>query len=64
MNLLAGTMNKFDLVAALGEGGEDLTKTKAEEVVDLVFSEMTNALVAGEIRNFITVDKSGGRCLF
>jgi len=56
---IRGTMNKSDLVAALSEG-EDLTKTKAEEVVDLVFSEMTNALVAGKIRNFITVDKSGG----
>ncbi len=52
-------MNKSDLVAALNER-EDLTKAKAEESVDLVFSEMTNALVAGEIRNSITVDKSGG----
>ena len=40
-------MNKSDLVAALSEG-EDLAKTKAEEIVDLVFNEMTNALVAGE----------------
>jgi len=40
-------MNKSDLVEALSEG-EGLTKTKAEEVVDLVFSEMTNALVAGD----------------
>ena len=40
-------MNKSDLVAALSEG-EDLAKTKAEEVVNLVFSEMTNALVAGD----------------
>ncbi len=40
-------MNKSDLVEALGKG-EDLTKTKAEEVVDLVFNEMTNALVAGD----------------
>jgi len=39
-------MNKSDLVEALSKG-KDLTKTKAEEVVDLVFSEMTNALVAG-----------------
>ena len=38
-------MNKSDLVEALGES-EDITRTKAEEVVDLVFSEMTNALVA------------------
>ena len=40
-------MNKSDLVEALSEG-EDLTKSKAEEVINLVFSEMTNALVAGE----------------
>jgi len=40
-------MNKSDLVEALSKG-EDLTKTKAEEVVDLVFSEMTNALVVGD----------------
>ena len=40
-------MNKSDLVEALSKG-KDLTKTKAEEVVDLVFSEMTNALVVGD----------------
>ena len=40
-------MNKTDLVEALSEG-EDLTRIKAEEIVDLVFSEMTNALVAGD----------------
>lgn len=40
-------MNKSDLIEALSEG-EDLTKTKAEEVVNLVFAEMTNALVAGD----------------
>jgi len=40
-------MNKSDLVEALSEG-EDLTKTKAEEVVNLFFDEMTNALVAGD----------------
>ncbi len=40
-------MNKSDLIEALSEG-EDLTKTKAEEVVDLVFSDMTNALAAGD----------------
>jgi len=40
-------MNKSDLVEALSRG-ENLTKTKAEEVVDLVFSEMTNALVGGD----------------
>jgi integration host factor subunit beta len=37
-------MNKSDLVEALSER-EDLTKTKAEEVVNLVFAEMTDALV-------------------
>ena len=40
-------MNKSDLIEALSKG-EDLTKAKAEEVVDLVFSEMTNALVVGD----------------
>ena len=40
-------MNKSDLTEALSKS-ENLTRTKAEEVVDLVFSEMTNALVAGD----------------
>lgn len=40
-------MNKSDLVEALSEG-EDLTKSQAEEVVNLFFGEMTNALVAGD----------------
>ena len=40
-------MNKSDLVAALSEG-EDLARRKAEEIVNLVFSEMTNALVDGD----------------
>lgn len=40
-------MNKSDLVEALSEG-EDLTKTKAEEIVNLLFDEMTNALVSGD----------------
>ncbi|MBW2204705.1 MAG: HU family DNA-binding protein, partial [Deltaproteobacteria bacterium] len=40
-------MNKSDLIEVLSKG-EDLTRTKAEEVVDLVFSEMTNALVTGD----------------
>jgi len=40
-------MNKSDLIEALSEG-EDLTITKAEEVVNMVFSEMTKALVAGD----------------
>ncbi len=40
-------MNKSDLIEALSKS-EDLTKTKAEEVVDLVFSGMTNTLVVGD----------------
>jgi len=40
-------MNKSDLVEALSKS-EDLTRTKAEEIVNLVFDEMTNALVAGD----------------
>ena len=47
-------MNKSELIEALSKA-EDLTKMKAEEVVNLVFSEMTNALVSGgraEIRDF------------
>jgi len=47
MDPLGGDMNKSDLVEALSED-EDLTKTKAEEVVNLVFSEITDALVVGE----------------
>ena len=40
-------MNKSDLIEALSKS-ENLTKTKAEEIVDLVFSEMTNALADGD----------------
>jgi len=40
-------MNKSDLVEALSNG-EDLTRTKAEVIVNLVFDEMTNALAAGD----------------
>ena len=40
-------MNKSDLIEALSKS-EDLTRTKAEEVANLVFGEMTNALVAGD----------------
>jgi integration host factor subunit beta len=47
MDLSGGTMNKSDLVEALSEE-EDLTRTKAEEVVNLVFAEMTDALVKGD----------------
>jgi integration host factor subunit beta len=54
MDLSGGTMNKSDLVEALSER-EDLTKTKTEEIINLVFAEMTGALVRGdrvEIRGF------------
>ena len=37
-------MNKSDLIEVLSEN-ENLTRTKAEEIVNLVFSKMTNALV-------------------
>ena len=40
-------MNKSDLIETLSKT-EDLTRTKAEEIVNLVFSKMTNALVAGD----------------
>jgi integration host factor subunit beta len=40
-------MNKSDLVEVLGES-ENLTRTKAEEIVNLFFGEMTNALAAGD----------------
>lgn len=40
-------MNKSDLIEELSKG-EDLTKSEAEEVVNLFFGEMTNALVAGD----------------
>jgi len=40
-------MNKADLVEALRED-QDLTRDKAEEVVSLFFSEMTDALTKGE----------------
>ncbi len=40
-------MSKSDLVEALSEE-EDLTKTKAEEVINLVFAEMMDALVKGD----------------
>jgi len=40
-------MNKSDLIEALSKS-ENLTRMKAEEVVNLVFDEMTNALVAGD----------------
>jgi integration host factor subunit beta len=47
-------MNKSDLIEELSKG-EDLAKSKAEEVVNLLFDEMADALVAGdrvEIRGF------------
>jgi integration host factor subunit beta len=40
-------MNKSDLVEALSEG-EDLTRTKSEEIVNLLFDEMSDALAAGD----------------
>jgi integration host factor subunit beta len=40
-------MNKSELIEALCKG-EDLPKRVAEEVVNLLFSEMTHALVAGD----------------
>ena len=40
-------MNKSDLIEELSKS-EDLTKAKAEEIVNLVFAEMANALVAGD----------------
>jgi len=54
MDLSGGTMNKSDLIEELSEG-EEITKTKAEEVVNLFFGEMADALVKGdhlEIRDF------------
>ncbi|MBW1706376.1 MAG: integration host factor subunit beta [Deltaproteobacteria bacterium] len=47
-------MTKSDLIEALSRA-EGLTKIKAEEIVNLVFGEMTKALVKGdrvEIRGF------------
>jgi len=47
-------MNKSDLVKALAKE-MDLPMRKAEEIVDMVFKTMTDALVAGnriEIRGF------------
>ena len=40
-------MTKSDLIEALSKA-ENLTKTKAEEVVNLLFDEMTNALAGGD----------------
>ena len=40
-------MNKADLVEALRKD-QDLTRDKAEEVVSLFFSEMTDALTKGD----------------
>jgi integration host factor subunit beta len=40
-------MNKSELIEALSKG-EDLPKRVAEEVVNLLFSEMTDALVKGD----------------
>jgi integration host factor subunit beta len=40
-------MNKADLITAL-KNETEITKTEAEAVVNLFFSEMANALVGGE----------------
>ncbi len=40
-------MNKSELIEALSKG-EDLPRTKAEEVVNVFFGEMTDALVRGD----------------
>ncbi|NQU15061.1 MAG: integration host factor subunit beta [Desulfobacteraceae bacterium] len=40
-------MNKSELIEALSKG-EDLPRTKAEEVVNVFFGEMTDALVGGD----------------
>lgn len=40
-------MNKSGLIQALGKG-TDMTKKKAEEVVDIVFGSVDQALVSGE----------------
>ena len=50
-------MNKSDLVEALGKE-TGLTKTKAEQVVELFFGEMANALAKEdrvEIRGFCSI---------
>lgn len=47
-------MNKSELIIALAKK-ENLTKQKAEEVIDTIFDSMTDALKAGkriEIRGF------------
>ena len=47
-------MNKSELVLALAKK-ENLTKQKAEEIIDTIFDSMTAALIAGErieIRGF------------
>ena len=50
-------MNKADLIEALRQE-TGLTRTKAEEVVDIFFGTMTKALTAGrrvEIRGFCSI---------
>jgi integration host factor subunit beta len=50
-------MNKAELIEALREEA-DLTRTKANEVVELFFDEMSNALASGdrvEIRGFASI---------
>lgn len=40
-------MNKADLIEAVA-AGNDITKTKAGEVIDSVFAEIQNSLAAGD----------------
>jgi len=50
-------MNKAELIEALREEA-GLTRTKANEVVELFFDEMSNALASGdrvEIRGFCSI---------
>ncbi len=50
-------MNKYDLIETLRKE-TNLTKAQAEQVVELFFDEMSNALAAGdrvEIRSFCSI---------
>lgn len=51
---VGGSMNKSELVETLSEKGK-MTKKKAEDIVDLIFNSMVNAMQGGdriEIRGF------------
>lgn len=59
-------MNKSDLVEALGKE-TGLTKGKAEQVVELFFGEMSDALANGdrvEIRGLCSIFVKGYKGLF